>query len=418
VRLSWVDFTTNDNRKMLDVLKLFRQPGTLDDLGIGGVRDAFGDLFFPGITTIETRARYFLLVPWLYLWRERQEKVGAVSANVAEKYRRSEIALIEKLIAGHVAADLPLQGIIGHEARHILKRLPSEIYWGGLGRWKVRAVEITQSEYFRQLPSFLSLQRRADHANSEGEFVEHSPRIFDPGLPAPPDGFPHQPLTLVLTADEADYIRHRILTSVPGTLLSILVDRTRPVEGAIQFVWDHPEAALFPERLRSLLHHARLFSEGMYGASILYNLMLAEALPNQEWVNDYRKRLDAWSRRTRRMRRELREWNRDEMWSALTTGRPLLALGTRAFCEDWLRHLSFVADSSDAADSAAARARILNRELTVKGPRAKLHDRRYLQMWGGSSGMDQLDYRWSTARIIVNDVGHALGRKPIRVEAT
>jgi len=31
------------------------------------VRDAFSDLMFPGTSTAQTRATYFLLVPWYYL---------------------------------------------------------------------------------------------------------------------------------------------------------------------------------------------------------------------------------------------------------------------------------------------------------------------------------------------------------------
>jgi hypothetical protein len=30
------------------------------------VRDAFSEMLFPGLSTVQTRARYFLLVPWAY----------------------------------------------------------------------------------------------------------------------------------------------------------------------------------------------------------------------------------------------------------------------------------------------------------------------------------------------------------------
>lgn len=42
---------------MLDTLSLVRQQGTLDELGIGTVRDAPADLLFPGTSTIQTRPR-------------------------------------------------------------------------------------------------------------------------------------------------------------------------------------------------------------------------------------------------------------------------------------------------------------------------------------------------------------------------
>ena len=42
----------------LEIVDLFREKGTLDELGIGAIRDAFADRFFPGTSTLHTRARY------------------------------------------------------------------------------------------------------------------------------------------------------------------------------------------------------------------------------------------------------------------------------------------------------------------------------------------------------------------------
>src|SRR3954447_26493132 len=37
-----------------------------DELGIGLLRDVFSNAFFPGITSPQTRAKYFLFVPAMY----------------------------------------------------------------------------------------------------------------------------------------------------------------------------------------------------------------------------------------------------------------------------------------------------------------------------------------------------------------
>jgi len=49
-----------------NVLALLKEPGTLDELGIGQVRDAFADVLFPGFSTIQTHARYFLAIPRIF----------------------------------------------------------------------------------------------------------------------------------------------------------------------------------------------------------------------------------------------------------------------------------------------------------------------------------------------------------------
>ena len=57
-----------------------------------------------------------------------QEKVP--SAKMVERARYSETRLIYALLAGGEN-----EGVIGGEARKSLQRLPSNIYWLGLGSW-------------------------------------------------------------------------------------------------------------------------------------------------------------------------------------------------------------------------------------------------------------------------------------------
>ena len=77
---------------MLDMIDLFRQKETRDELGLGVVRDVFADMLFPGTSTIQTRARYFLFVPWIYRDLERR-RVG--SDRVATEAREREVTLTE-----------------------------------------------------------------------------------------------------------------------------------------------------------------------------------------------------------------------------------------------------------------------------------------------------------------------------------
>ena len=62
---AWLDNSEEQRRQILDVLELFREKTTIDELGLGTVRDAFADILFPGTSAPMTRARYFLFVPWM-----------------------------------------------------------------------------------------------------------------------------------------------------------------------------------------------------------------------------------------------------------------------------------------------------------------------------------------------------------------
>ena len=117
-RFGWVDFAEEDRQRMLDVVQLFRERDTRDELGIGTIRDSFSDYFFPGTSTIQTKVRYMLFIPWIYVDLERK-KVS--SSTIAEKTRTKEIRLIFALLEGGEK-----EGVIGGEAKKSLKRFEVE----------------------------------------------------------------------------------------------------------------------------------------------------------------------------------------------------------------------------------------------------------------------------------------------------
>ena len=61
----WLDTDSEQRRKMLEVVELFKEEDTVDELGIGSIRDALADSLFPGTSVLQTRLRYVLFIPWL-----------------------------------------------------------------------------------------------------------------------------------------------------------------------------------------------------------------------------------------------------------------------------------------------------------------------------------------------------------------
>ena len=94
---------------MLGVVDLFRDKGTVDELGLGVIRDAFADRLFPGTSTLQSRTRYWLFVPWLYLQLESER---TPSSRADERERRLQADLVRALVAGGES-----EGVIGIEAR-------------------------------------------------------------------------------------------------------------------------------------------------------------------------------------------------------------------------------------------------------------------------------------------------------------
>ena len=67
MQLGWIDFSKNERNKVLSVIHQLEEPAAVDELGLGAIRDGFADYFFPGTSTVQTRAKYFFIVPYSFL---------------------------------------------------------------------------------------------------------------------------------------------------------------------------------------------------------------------------------------------------------------------------------------------------------------------------------------------------------------
>jgi hypothetical protein len=391
---SWLDFSENERKKALDVIDLFREQDTRDELGIGTVRDAFADLFFPGTSTIQTRAKYFLLIPWIYLDLER---LRISSSEVAPRARHEEIKLIDALCESGEG-----DGVIGIDARSGLKRLPSNIYWLGLRSWGIRLYPGSQDQYHRSLSAFYKgkdqAQRNDDDEPVEGRIL----RNWHFGLPLPPKGFPKQ-ASLVLTRKEADYLRERIMAHAPGTLLAFLVDLGEHMDG-VAFPWEYPQFAQLSSRIREQLNHARNFSEVIHGAQLLYNLMLAQKGQIKNLSDVYQEKMEDWFSQTQSLSDAFANWDRRRFWQVVISGGASIPPSTQFFIDSWIDIALHSKSVGDVIDNARARALIHDREVALKRGLARLENDRALELWGGEAGSAQLTYRWQVTQRIVADI--------------
>jgi len=397
---TWLDFAESDRQRAQDVIDLFREQDTRDELGIATIRDALSDWFFPGTSAIQTRARYFLIIPWTYL---RLEERKVESAEVARRARDEELKLIDVLADSDHS-----QGTIGVRARRTLKRLPSAVYWQGLQRLGMLLFPGSREQYHRSLDGFY-LRRSARVRNDDGEIVAAGRRRnWHAGLPKAPAGFP-QECSLALTRAEAEYLRERIMHAAPASLFARLVDAGEPAPDT-EFPWAMPGLARLPEPVRRDLDHARHFSEVMLGANLLYNYMLAEQGAEVDGVSHFGGRLDEWIAGRAARRAEHEAWSLSAFWELVARAGGRVPPLTRAFVTAWVELVrrSF---GRDVRVNAAARDLVRNRERQLKRALSRFDNRRSLEMWGGDSGSRQLDYRWNAiVKQVVQDIHEGLQR--------
>ena len=171
----------------------------------------------------------------------------------AIKARQIETALIDPLLESSDHA-----GVFGKVAGKSVKRLPSSVYWNGLGVWGIRQRECSQDEYQRHVDK---LYKRIDDSASGGEgkdgFSEAG--IWHPRLPEPPSNFPDEieNLSFTLEYEEASFLLDRLLESHKESLLTHLAQKCEPVH--CEFPWEHPDRDNFSAVQKNLLNYAEFF---------------------------------------------------------------------------------------------------------------------------------------------------------------
>ena len=127
--LAWLDYSEADQRRAREIVRMFSQPESRDELGLGQIRDALSDTLFPGTSVLLTRARYLLFVPWLYREGARLRRQGSQLSSWVDTQERR---LIGALRNGGDSSGL-IGGVVGEQVQN----LPSTIYWNSLRRFVI-----------------------------------------------------------------------------------------------------------------------------------------------------------------------------------------------------------------------------------------------------------------------------------------
>ncbi len=399
---AWLDHDDRESQRVRELLRAFEEKSTVDSLGLGVVRDAFSDLLFPGTSTIQTRARYFFFVPWLFQQLERER---VPPADLWPRLRLREVELIGALREG---VGSPEQGVIGYYSGARTQRLPSSVYWNGLARLGIRHNDFTMTEYRRRLPASYRLITHGLR-DDDGNPVGRASANWDPNLPPAPDGFPRSVIDFTMTREEANYLADRIRISCDRSLFALVVDAPDQAWTATT-PWE-VDLSGASDAVRRVVEHARNFSVTMHGAQLLYNQLLADQAvqwldqPHEGFASDIEVECSRWAGAVEDLRGELEHWLGDipDFWAAVVRPVPW---PTRAFVESWAAEA--VADPRAALLDARARDRVVEREWRLKRSLARLSNRAVLERWAGQRlGSDLMTFRWVQAATLVRDIAAA-----------
>lgn len=391
MQLGWIDFSKEDRDKVHDVMNLLQEQGAVDEIGIGLVRDAFSNLFFPGTSTVQTVAKYFLIVP--YVLKEACEgKYGNNLSKVLQRIDQEEKECGIILLQNCPGED----GIIGRRVlpKRWVARKPSNIYWNGIRTYGICTQDLTIAELVKAAMVLQSYKKTASLGNrgydTEGSDKDdldagndYSMQMFS--VPDDYYGDWRTGLTVGLTNSEAAFLRSMVETNTAGSLLSYLLKNNIDVDRYESFeaIYEDLHEAV-PHEVEHLMRLACEFNRLVYAARVRYNYILS-AGENIDAVDEWN---DIVSNASYMM-----TVNIDEV---------LEMLGISNF--KLRRFLTTFKAAVLTGDYESADKALIDREVEIKTKtRAKLlkRDDYANDSWVGGR---YLDYRFFSAKRIINDI--------------
>jgi hypothetical protein len=407
--VGWIDFSSEHRDKVRTVIDLLKQQGVVDELGIGVVRDAFADRLFPGVSTIQTRAKYFILTALLIRDYEQLPDLKRKSQSLEEYLRKREQDCRIKL-AERYGEQGKTRGIIGisfglRRDRDI-QRPPSSVYWNGLRTFGIARSRLSLSEFGRELGGRRSLK----------SVLEGTERLKGDDHDADADAGPKvrilkvdanywNDLTITLTREEAEFLRHQITVSVLNSLLGqILLDGGATAELVKLKSNDFADMAELPfvrrlkrEDLKKTIYHARDFWKILDGAHILYNRLLRSRFGSKLGVQECDELWEAWLEAMQEL--DWSSWDNDFVWQLVEQHGSTVRRETKDFVNGWIQQAR-----KGKVDRKDCDELVTKQERANKLGRARLRPNAKGVEIDGWVGLKVLDYRLPQVKTLVQDI--------------
>ncbi len=404
--LGWIHFSDTTRRRVLKVIDLLGEKGTIDELGIGVVRNAFSNELFSGMSTIMTRARYFYTVPYLLIGYLRTSP----NISVTKFMRDSEADIMEALtrtysnpekerIIGHTIAQKNLK--IGKRVQELVRK-PSEIYWGGMRTFGM----FSKTHSFAQLCQAINqgkyLNKSKDNLGNDKESGDdesgHEKWLDLFEVPYIPSWNQEQ---LELSQAEAEDFKQKISETMPGSFLTTILANTEFTDEflSLDSFKQLPHTAFFSS-LRS--HNAKVittaiqFWDLLEGAHIRFNVLLQNK-PNQTSPISFEEEWEDWLNNTVNTF-DWESFDINFLWK-IVGGRSRINSYTQHFIDNWIHSIQNNV-SIDVLDKI-----VYLQETKNKGERSKLLPQ-HLENYDGWVGIKTLDYRLHNVKTIVRDIAN------------
>jgi hypothetical protein len=416
--IGWVDYSSKERALVTEVLSMLKEKGTLDELGIGQMRDTFADILFPGFSTIQTRAKYLVTIGYIFQdYLELPEKVR-IKTDLIEFFSKKEDEVANQLVNNH--GDNVPNGIIGRESLSSggVARKPSSVYWNALRQFDIVHAKTGFREFCKLYQQAANSKVQIHHEEDDNNPSSEIHSLIDK------EAYNYnwlEDVRVPLSKDEAQYLKNKIQrsplirNSVPSQilingLLSDVVEMNAKLENSdwrVNALYEWLKTTEVSDECKRILASSLDFSLVMEGAHIRYNVLIAKQMQDSElsrkieFLEQNEQDFKQWKYDIQSNKENLfSEVNINNWFDILETHGRNINKSAREFIQEWCSKIrnGIAIDELDefiekrAKDNKQARC-LLNKALPET------------QGW---VGIRKLEYRWPTALAILSDIQEGL----------
>jgi hypothetical protein len=420
LQIGWIDFSNQEKEHILDILKSLKEDGAVDELGIGVIRDCFSDKLFPGFSTLYTRAKYLVLIP--YIFEVVKNATFESERDVIKSIRELEFEMVEPLYKSITKKDIKYYGSYGgvmgamkwkgrHEA---LVRMPSAIYWNGLHKYGILTKDITFVQacnlIFNNRDEILSNDKRKKNDQELNDDNPPVQQLFH--MPPNSNGMTKSKLKdmkIELTTNEQEFLKKQIKNSsrMQNSLTLWLLNHKASIADTMsQFgdkkVYDFNSLdykKINNNDLAKDVNLAQQFSRFIYGPEVLYNILLYEDA-KKDTYKDIRSKLE----------QEYKDWTHEVQSGEFNKFNNVLKNDIPKICENHRvgKTLKFLTAIYEVLvvnkNRNAAEELIRKREVDIKKGRAKIGNPDKYPPNNNFLGTYQLSYRYNETVNIIHEI--------------
>lgn len=407
MQIGFVNFNTDEKKRIAEMMQLLREPEAVEELGIGRVRDHFSNTLFPGTSSLQHHAKYFVVLPWIYdnaiNSKERFKDRAAVDAYIRQQEVRLTLRLAKanrddngitgkSFVEDYVDQEVDLDKI---DYKKYVKYNPTYIYSSGMYRYG-----IVSDSNIERLIMTLNARKHVELTEESEERKGFSDDLKTCGIDYVQDS--QDGLSLNLTEDEARFLRGRIVTNCQGTMLEklILSGSTMPES---YFDLDDPEKhgidlKEFPE-IADVYHQSVLFSRFVHLLDWRYNYVYYKSFYGGDQDQQYLERANACDEAYDALLADMKSLDGYEvLFDEIETIDPKL---TKFFRKCYAAIVDGSQEAKDRLDMF-----VRDREEEVKKKRKKIGNKDYKGK--KRSDPQPIQFRWPTVRTIVRELAEAL----------